>query len=107
MERKMTDLSSTLAECVAMCNYCLNACLEEKDVHMMVRCIKLDKDCAEICETTLSFITSASAFTRDILQLCAAICKACAQECGKHPYQHCQDCANTCKKCADACEAYA
>lgn len=32
----------------AECNHCATACLEEQDVAMLAKCIKLDIDCAEI-----------------------------------------------------------
>ncbi|MEP7303836.1 MAG: four-helix bundle copper-binding protein, partial [Caldimonas sp.] len=28
--------------------------------------------------------------------LCAEICKACGEECAKHPMDHCQACARAC-----------
>ena len=37
------NLAHKISECILMCNYCFNACLEEDDVKMMKECIRLDK----------------------------------------------------------------
>jgi len=106
MEKKVLYLVSVLANCKAMCNYCFNACLHEEDVKMMKDCIKLDKECAEICGLTLSLIASDSPFSKEILSLCSKACQKCADECKKHHYDHCQDCARACSQCAEACNEY-
>jgi len=106
MDKKTLDLVSTLANCQAMCNYCFNACLHEKDIHMMVKCIKLDKECSQICGTAISSIASDSYMYKEVLKLCVIACEKCAEECKKHNNSHCQDCAKACEECAKACSAY-
>ena len=103
MKNQNSQLLTTLAECVAACNYCSTACLEEADPKMMANCIKLDMDCAQICELTAAFISRGSAHADHIKKECAEICKKCAEECGKHNNEHCKACAEACKKCAEAC----
>lgn len=102
----MHNLISDLVDCQAACNHCFNSCLEENDVKMMAHCIKLDRDCSEVCGAALTFVASESAFTKKILKLCAEICEACEKECSKHPYDHCRDCAKACRKCAEACRKH-
>ena len=46
------ELIKKIDICVAACNYCASACLQEEDVKMMAKCISMDMDCAEICRTT-------------------------------------------------------
>ncbi|GHE39735.1 hypothetical protein GCM10018771_20370 [Streptomyces cellulosae] len=42
--------------------------------------------------------------TRAILQACAAVCKACGDECASHSgMEHCQICADRCRRCEQAC----
>lgn len=106
MEQGMDNLLHLLGSSKVACNYCFNACLQEKDVQMMTKCIKLDKDCAEMCGLALSFVASNSTFRNDVLRLCATICEACAEECGKFPEDHCQQCAKACQECAEACKAF-
>ena len=40
---------------------------------------------------------------REMLELCARICEACAAECEKHDHEHCKLCAIMCRECADDC----
>ena len=99
-------LIEILATCAATCNYCLAACLDEKDVKMLARCIKLDIDCAEICTLAISFISRSSEHAEHLLHECADICEACAAECEKHSrMEHCRECADICRTCAEACHS--
>lgn len=102
----MLELINTLAHCQSMCNHCFNACLGEEDVHMMAKCIKLDKDCSDICGSAISFVSSDSSLAKGILKICAEACQSCADECKKHQVLHCQECAKACQKCADACKTF-
>lgn len=99
-------LVSELAACIAKCNHCFKSCLEESEVQMMAKCIKLDKECAEICSLALSLVSSDSEFVKAILKVCAEACEKCGQECKKHAYPHCQECAKACESCAAVCRAY-
>jgi hypothetical protein len=104
MKNKNSELISTLAECAAACNHCSTACLEEKDVQKMVQCIRLDMDCAQICEVTAAFIARNSDQAKHLIKECAEICSKCAKECEKHSdMEHCKVCADLCKKCEEMC----
>ena len=71
---------------------------------MMAACIKLDMDCAQICEITAAFISRGSDHAEHLKKECAEICRKCAEECGKHSHhEHCRECAEACRKCAEAC----
>ncbi len=37
------------AECLVACEMCSDACLDEDNVKMLSRCIRLDRDCADAC----------------------------------------------------------
>ncbi|MCD7976053.1 MAG: four-helix bundle copper-binding protein [Tannerellaceae bacterium] len=106
MKQENLNLAHALAECIHVCNYCFSSCLEEEDVKMMKECIKLDKECAEICAATLATIYPGNHFTNEMLILCKKACLACAEECGKHSYEHCQTCARVCQACAKMCEEF-
>ncbi len=93
--------------CIALCRYCSVACLREDDVKMMAKCIHLDMQCAEICTLAVNFMSLDSPFVMDVCKLCAKICRACAQECGKYDMDHCQHCAKACNECAEKCDAMA
>ena len=106
MEERTVSLIEKLCECQTACKYCFNACLNEEDVAMMTRCIKLDVECAEICGLALSSTAYAGGFTNEILRVCISACRKCAEECRKHDHIHCIECAKACEECAAACEEY-
>ena len=106
MDAKIPVLVHKLAECVYLCNNCFSACVEEDGMEMMKECIRLDKECAQICAATLVEVYPGSRFKREILTLCANACRACGQECAKFEQAHCQDCAKACQACAEACETF-
>lgn len=104
MPTQNKNLLETLNACIASCEYCATACLSEQDVKMMAGCIRLDRDCADICALTARFVARSSAYATHLLTVCAEICKACADECGKHTHMtHCKECADACRKCEAAC----
>lgn len=96
------DLLQTLHECMIACNHCYDACLQEDDV-LMAECIRLDRECAEICGFLEQSIARGTPFISELAAVCAKICEACANECKKHNHDHCQQCAEACFKCAEAC----
>lgn len=101
-------LLDALYNCAAECNHCATACLDEQDVKMLARCIKLDIDCADICSLTASLIARGSEHGEHLLKECAEICNACADECEKHNHmEHCKRCAEACRTCAEECSSMA
>ncbi len=97
-----------LNACAAACDHCFDACLEEQDVKMMAGCLRLDRDCADICKLTASALTRNSPVAKIFLQACADICQACGNECAKHTHMpHCQECAEACRRCEEACRSAA
>jgi len=101
------SLIESLNNCAAECNHCATACLDEQDVKMLSKCIKLDIDCADICQLNASLIARGSEHGYHLLKECAEICEACAEECEKHArhMEHCKACAEECRKCAEECRA--
>ena len=100
---KTNNLEHVLIKCITACETCMTMCLQEDDVKMMVGCIQLDRDCADICTLTARFVARNSAHARHVMKECIEICRKCAEECGKHDHDHCQHCAEICRECADAC----
>ena len=96
-----------LQNCVKTCNECFTACLKENDVTMMAECIRLDRECAEVCGLLEQFLSRGSQFSAELAALCAKICEACASECIQHEHEHCQQCATLCLACAEACRSIA
>ncbi|MBB6449666.1 hypothetical protein HNR44_001644 [Geomicrobium halophilum] len=75
---------------------------------MLAECIRLDRECADICAFAVQAMQTNSRFAKQICELCADICQACGDECAKHDHhQHCQDCAEACHRCAKICREMA
>ena len=104
---KHAELSNTLYECMVACNHCFDACLQEDDVKMMAECIRLDRECADMCSYLMQAVERNSPFVSELAKVCAAICEACGNECKNHDHDHCQRCAEACFKCAEACKQVA
>ena len=94
-------LLEALNNCAAECNHCTIACLDEEDVKMLTRCIKLDIDCADICQLTASFVARGSEHAIHLMKECAEICEACAQSCEQ--IDGMEECARVCRECAESC----
>lgn len=98
--RKCIDLC---LECMDVCNHCASSCLKEQDVAHMARCVQLDMECAAICQAAAQLMSLGSQYARQLMGLCAIICRACAAECRGHENDHCRECADICEACADEC----
>ena len=97
-------------DCAQACTACADACLSEDNVAELVKCIRLDADCADVCQTTGQVLSRQTEYdanvTRAVLQACAEVCKACAEECEGHAgmgMEHCRVCAEACRRCERAC----
>ena len=97
-------------DCAQACTACADACLGEQDVKMLVHCIGLNLQCADICDTTGRLLSRQTQFeqalTRSIVQACAQACRLCGDECeqhGQHGMEHCRVCAEACRRCEESC----
>ncbi|WP_430788490.1 four-helix bundle copper-binding protein [Virgibacillus flavescens] len=97
----------SLHECMETCNHCFDACLQEDNVKMMAECIRLDRECADMCGYLEQALVRNSPFASELANVCAKMCEACGNECKKHDHEHCQKCADACFACADACKSIA
>jgi hypothetical protein len=94
-------------ECWLACEMCAEACLHESDVKRMVECIRLDRDCAEVCQAAVRLMVRGGELAPAFCRVCAEICDACAEECERHEAEHCQVCAAACRRCAEECRKMA
>jgi hypothetical protein len=99
--------------CAQTCTSCADACLSESMVQELTQCIRLDLDCADICNIMGRIATrrtgSDDEVMRRMLSVCAAACRRCADECQKHAdmHEHCRICAESCRRCMEACQEVA
>lgn len=91
--------------CLAECLHCAVSCLKEQNPAELAACIKLDLDCADMCQTAVGHMARGSTQAKAVCTLCADVCEQCGAECAKHSHEHCQSCARACEKCAQACRA--
>ena len=104
--QKNQAVLDALYNCVSHCEMCADACLGEDDIQMMVPCIRLDRDCADICRLMAAFIARNSAHAQHVIKECIEINQKCADECGQHKHEHCQQCAEACRRAVQACQEY-
>ncbi|MGE6716584.1 four-helix bundle copper-binding protein [Peribacillus frigoritolerans] len=98
-----SSVIQTLNDCITACNHCYDACLKEEHVNMMVECIRLDRECAEICSFLAQAKGRGTPFSSELAEVCVKICESCGNECKKHDHEHCQKCAEACLRCAEEC----
>ena len=78
---------------------------------MLVQCIRLDLDCADVCEATGKILSRQLAFETQLawaaVETCARAVKLCADECEQHAQnmnmEHCRVCMEACRRCEEAC----
>jgi Domain of Unknown Function (DUF326) len=98
-----------LSDCAQACTACADDCLSEPNVAELVKCIRLDLDCADVCTATLRVASRQTEYdanlTRPLLEACAAACRSCGDECERHAemHEHCRVCAEACRRCEQAC----
>ena len=107
----LSDAIEALTECANTCTQCADACLSEQNVQMMVKCIRLDLDCADVCSATSRVISRQTEYdaevTRAVLEAGIQVYKSCGDECEQHGdhMDHCKSCAESCRRCEQACRA--
>ncbi len=102
--KQYDDVIEVLHECMEACNHCFTSCLQEDHIKDMAECIRLDRECADICASFEQALTRGTPFVKEYAQLCVQACRECGEECAKHNHDHCQKCAEACHKCADECD---
>lgn len=96
--------------CAATCTSCADACLSEESVSELRKCIRLNLDCADVCDVTGRVLMRQTEYdaptSKAQLQSCREACRTCAEECERHAemHEHCRICAEACRRCEKACE---
>lgn len=96
--------------CAMTCTSCADACLSEESVEDLRKCIRLNLDCADVCDTTGRVLTRQTEYdaptSKAQLEACREICRTCAEECERHAdmHDHCRHCAEACRRCEQACD---
>ena len=96
-------------ECAQTCTACADDCLSEDNVSELIKCIRLNQDCADLCVAAGRIVSRQTEYdanvTRAALEACAQACRACGDECARHAdhHEHCRICAESCRHCEDVC----
>ena len=83
--------------------------VSEEMVADLTTCIRLNQDCADLCDTTARLLSrhtgTDTTVLRAALEALRAACAACAAECDTHAdmHEHCRVCADACRRCEQAC----
>jgi len=97
-------------DCAQTCTSCADACLAEQKVEMLRQCIRLNLDCADICNAAGGIATRRTGSDERalvaVLEACGVTCGLCAEECERHAaeHEHCRICADSCRRCEQACQ---
>lgn len=112
----MIHQNPRLQECIRLCEACHQICLETieyglsiGDGHDEGDHLRLLQDCAQICQTSLDFMTRDSNLHGTICGACATVCERCAIDCERMKENHVQlqTCTTTCRSCAYSCQSVA
>lgn len=91
------------------CLACSDICLAVEDARLLIKCIRLNGDCADACVATGWMLSREPHPDRDTMQkqleTCVHICKQTAAECERLGtlYPHAKICATAAKRCVAAC----
>ncbi len=108
--RQLADTIETLIDCANTCTQCADACLSESNMAELGKCIRLNLDCADVCNTTSRVVSRQTEYdanvTLPLLEACIAACRSCGDECDRHGshMEHCRICADQCRRCERTCK---
>src|SRR3954468_20074910 len=104
--REVTVDKKVLAHCIEACfdcgqacTACADDCLSEESDAELVKCIRTNADCADVCMAAGQVLSRQTEYdanmSRTVLEACAQACKACGDECSLHAemHEHCKVCA--------------
>lgn len=105
----LTRCITACTTCSLACTACSDACLAENDLPMLVKCIRTNLDCADICDTTSKVLTRQTTYDpvviRSVVDACLTAIQVCADECEIHAarHKHCEVCAMVCREAEASC----
>lgn len=109
--RAVAECLEACAACALACQACADASIGSSDVPTLRRMIRLDLDCADICDCTARLLARSIELEPRLLRAqvvaCARACALTANECERHAshHSHCRVCASACRTCAERCGA--
>ena len=108
INRDLIEAIEAAYACAQTCTSCADACLAEEMVAELRQCIRLNLDCADVCDTTGRVLSrwGEERIQTAVLEACLQACRLCAEECERHAdmHEHCRVCAVACRECEEACD---
>ncbi|MCC2641407.1 MAG: yhjQ [Nitrospira sp.] len=106
--RHIEDCIQACMACAHICNVCesdMVGMAQQAPEDLTTRCIRLCRECADICFLSAQWMGRGSVFAVRMCALCAELCDLCAGLCEEHAPYHalCADCAKECRRCAALC----
>lgn len=105
----LTRCITACLKCSLGCTACSDACMAESDISTLVKCMRTDLDCADMCDATVKVLTRQTDYDlgviRSVVSACLTTIIACAEECELHAthHKHCEICAEICRQAEGAC----
>jgi hypothetical protein len=107
--------ANPMQQCTQNCVACRTACLKtlaycrkKGGKHAERDHLRLLQDCAESCQSSVSFMRRGSVFHAQTCGLCAEVCNRCAESCEQFPNDaQMKACAAACRRCGKSCQAMA
>ena len=102
-------------ECLETCLNCHRVCSETLSHgwqlgghYAEAAHLRVLADCADICQTSASFLMRGSERHVSLCAVCAEICTRCAEDCERFADDEWMKvCAQACRRCAEACQVMA
>ncbi len=95
-------------QCFAACTSTMTHCLAMGERHAAPKHIAVLLDCAELCNTSASFMLRSSVLHPRVCEVCAEACEACAESCEQiGDDEQMRACAASCRRCAESCREMA
>lgn len=111
----MPHVSASMQKCIDECLSCHQICVQTVDhcltkggEHADPAHIRTLLDCAEICQTSASFMLRGSEIHPEVCSTCTEVCDLCAASCdriGNEDFM--KQCADACRRCAESCRQMA
>jgi hypothetical protein len=111
VNQALIDAIDAAYECAQSCTSCADACLAEEMVAQLRQCIRLNLDCADVCDVMARVGSRRTGSNEEVilkmLDACISACRLCGEECARHAshHEHCRVCAEVCRRCERACQA--
>jgi Cys-rich four helix bundle protein (predicted Tat secretion target) len=112
---KLKAFAKAVARCKETGELCLAHCARELSAGNteMAKCHASVQSMLAVCDAALKLVAVGSAQARKAVELCAAVCKECAESCEEHKahFSHgmhleCKDCGEACREMEKACKAW-